>query len=119
MSQNKLTSVSYFLKRLRDSGYYAHMLYKNYSKTDVRAWTIVIDPKCSSVLCTCFMGDPTFDSDAAYFELTDGGQYLPKVLRINTHSFEILVEHLVKYGINNKAPDYIRKTKLQKKPKVS
>ena len=119
MPQNKLTSVSYFLKRLRDSGYYSHLLYKNYSKTDVRAWTIIIDPQCSSVFCTCFMSDPTFDADTAYFELTDGGQYLPKSLRINTHSFEILIEHLVKHGINNKAPEYTKRTKLQKQRKVS
>jgi len=107
---NKLTTLGYFLKRLRDSGYYAYKLFDDYSKADARSWTIVIDPKVSSIFCTCFSGDPNFGDNESYLELSDGGQYLPTRLKIKTLSFEILVEHLVKYGINNKAAEYTKNT---------
>jgi hypothetical protein len=101
---NKLTTLGYTLKRLRDSGYYAHKLFTEYSNIDPRAWTIVIDPNVSSIFCTCYINDP--DLNESYFELYDGGQYIPGRLKIKTSSLEILIEHLVRFGINNKAPGY-------------
>jgi hypothetical protein len=104
---NKLTTLGYTLKRLRDSGYYAHKIFTEYSNVDPRAWTIVIDPGVSSIFCTCYINDPFLDE--SYFELFDGGQYVPGRLKIKTSSFEVLIEHLVKYNINNKAPGYVKK----------
>ena len=110
---NKLTTLGYFLKRLRDSGYYAHKIFDDYNEGDCRLWTIVIDPKVSSIFCTCYSGDPTFGDREAFLELYDGGQYLPNRLKIKTMSFEVLIEHLVRHGINNKAPEYVKKTKAK------
>jgi hypothetical protein len=104
---NKITTLGYILKRLRDSGYYAHKLFTEYNNVDPRAWTIIIDPGVSSVFCTCYVNDPFLDD--TYFELHDGGQYIPGRLKIKTSSFEVLIEHLVKYNINNKAPGYNKK----------
>jgi hypothetical protein len=101
---NKLTTLGYILKRLRDSGYYAHRIFTEYSEGDPRAWTIVIDPGVASVFCTCYINDP--DLNESYFELYDGGQFIPGRLKLKTSSLEVLIEHLVRYGINNKAPDY-------------
>ena len=111
---NKLTTLGYFLKRLRDSGYYAYKLYDDYSNSDSRLWTIVIDPKVSSIFCTCFSCDANFGDDDPYLELSDGGQYLPIRLKIKTMSFEILIENLVKYGINNKTPEYNKRGIINK-----
>ena len=105
---NKLTTLGYTLKRLRDSGYYSYKIFTDYSESDPRTWTIVIDPKVSSVFCTCYVNDPFLDE--TYFELYDGGQFIPGRLKLKTSSFEVLVEHLVKYNINNKAPTYKDKT---------
>jgi hypothetical protein len=110
---NKLTTLGYTLKRLRDSGYYAYKIFTDYSESDPRAWTVIIDPKVSSVFCTCYVNDPFLDE--TYFELYDGGQFIPGRLKLKTSSFEVLVEHLVKYNINNKAPTY--KDKNLKSPK--
>jgi hypothetical protein len=101
---NKLTTLGYTLKRFRDNGYYAHKLFTEYSAVDPRAWTIIIDPGVASIFCTCYVNDPVFGE--SYFELYDGGQFIPGRLRIKTNSFEVLIEYLVKYGINNKAPGY-------------
>lgn len=109
---NKLTTLGYTLKRLRDSGYYAYKIFTDYSDVDPRAWTIVIDPGISSVFCTCYLNDPFLDE--TYFELYDGGQFIPGRLKLKTSSFEVLVEHLVKYNINNKAPNYKEKINSHK-----
>ncbi len=101
---NKLSTLGYLQKRLRDSGYYTHKVFTNYGDADSRAWTIVIDPGNTSVFCTCFINNPYYGD--SYFELTDGDQRIPGRLKVSTSSFEVLVEHLVKYNINNKAPGY-------------
>ena len=99
---NKLTTIGYILKRLRDSGYRANKLFVDYSLSDPRAWTIIIEPGNSSVLCTCYVNDPYIGD--SFFELYDGNQYVPGRLNLKTSSFEVIVEHLVKFGIlgNNK-----------------
>ena len=99
---NKLTTLGYTLKRLRDSGYVANKIFAEYSEVDPRAWTIVIDPGVSSVYCTCFINDPYIGE--TFFELYDGNQYIPGRLKIQTSSFEIIVDHLIKYGIIGTKP---------------
>jgi hypothetical protein len=94
---NKLTTLGYLLKRLRDSGYVAHKVFTDYGHADPRAWTIVIEPKISSVFCTCWINDPYLGE--SFFEISDGGQYIPNKLRLKTSSVEVLIEYLVKYGI--------------------
>lgn len=101
---NKLTTLGYMLKRLRDSGYYTHKLFTEYSESDSRLWTVIIDPKGASVFCTCYICDPILDE--SYFELYDGGQYIPGRLKITTDSFEIFIRYLVECGINNKSDNY-------------
>ena len=94
---NKLTTLGYTLKRLRDSGYVANKVYSEFREADPRSWMIVIDPGVASVFCTCYINDP-FIGDS-FFELFDGNQYIPGKLNLKTSSFEVLVEHLVKNGI--------------------
>jgi hypothetical protein len=95
---NKLTTLGYFLKRLRDSGYYACKIFTGYNKeSDPRAWTIVIDPGGTSVFCTCYINDPYLGE--SYFELYDGNQYIPGKLKLKTSSFEVLIKHLIQHNI--------------------
>lgn len=94
---NKLTTLGYILKRFRDSGYHANKIFADYGEGDPRVWTILIDPGCASVFCTCYVNDP-FIGDT-YFELFDGNQYIPGRLNLKTSSFEVIVEHLVSRGI--------------------
>ena len=94
---NKLTTLGYTLKRFRDSGYAAIKLFADYADVDPRAWTIIIDPGVASIFCTCYINDPYIGE--SFFELFDGNQYIPGRLKIQTSSFEVIVEHLVKYNI--------------------
>jgi hypothetical protein len=104
MAKNKITTCSYFIKRLRDSGYVADKLFSDYGTADPRSWTVIIDPTVSSVLVTCYNNHN--DLGEEYFEIYDGGQYIPDRFKIKTSSIEIVIEYLVKFGINNKASTY-------------
>jgi hypothetical protein len=104
MAKNKITTLSYFLKRLRDSGYVTDKLFTDYGKHDPRSWTVVIDPRVASVLVTCYNNHNELGEE--YFEIYDGGQFVPDNFKIKTSSIEVLIEYLVKFGINNKSLTY-------------
>ena len=110
MSKNKVTTCSYFIKRLRDSGYVVDRLWSEYGMGDARSWTVIIDPVVSSIFCTCFNNKSEFGEE--YFELYDGNQFIPDQFKIKTSSIEVIVEYLVKYGINNKSAAYTQKSLL-------
>ena len=94
---NKLTTLGYILKRLRDSRYVACKIFAEYGESDPRAWTIVINPGQTSVFCTCYINDPYMGE--TYLELYDGNQFIPGRLKLKTSSFEVLIEHLIRHGI--------------------
>lgn len=94
---NKLTTLGYTLKRFRDCGFVANKIFAEYGDTDPRMWTIVIEPGVCSVFCTCYVNDPYIGQ--SFFELFDGNQYIPGRLKLQTSSFEVIVEHLAKHNI--------------------
>jgi hypothetical protein len=104
---SKPTTLGYFVKRLTGSGYRVEKVFTDYALTDPRAWTIIIDPGCASVICTCYINKNGIGDN--FFEFYDGGQFLPN-MKIKTQSVEVLIEYLVKYGINNKMSDTERKS---------
>jgi hypothetical protein len=104
MAINKITTVSYFVKRMKDSGYVTEKLFTNYSKSDARSWTVVIDPGNTSVFITCFNNHNFFGEE--YFTLYDGGQYIPENFKLKTSSIEVVIEYLSKFNITNKYSKY-------------
>lgn len=108
---NKLNNQGYFVKRLRDSGYIVIRVDLDYSQLDPRAWTVIIDPGGASVFCTCYINankDNIKESNIGdnYFELYDGGQYLPAKFKLNTNSMEVILAFLNQYGITGKSNNY-------------
>lgn len=104
MAKNKITTVGYFIKRLRDCGYVTDKIFSDYSKNDCRSWTVVVDPRNTSVFITCYNNQNFFGEE--YFEIHDGGQYIPDRFKLKTNSIETLIEYLIKYNINNKSSSY-------------
>jgi len=100
MAKNKLTTCSYFIKRLRDCGYVTNKVYSDFSNSDARSWMVVVDPKETSVFITCYNNLSFFGEE--FFELHDGGQFIPDRFKLKTSSIEIVIEYLSKYNINNK-----------------
>jgi hypothetical protein len=97
---NKITTQGYFIKRLRDCGYYIDKLYVNYYKMDPRQWSVVIDPGLSNIFCTYYVNHNSLGEQ--YFEMYDGGQFIPGRFNIKTNSIEIIVEYLNKFNIAKK-----------------
>jgi hypothetical protein len=104
MAKNKITTCSYFIKRLRDCGYVADKLFNEYNDADPRSWTVIIDPGVASVFVTCYNNHNELGEE--YFEIYDGAQYIPDRFKIKTSSIEVIVEYLTKFGINNKSSTY-------------
>ena len=110
MSKNKLTTVGYFIKRLRDCGYVTDKVFTDFSNSDARSWCVVVDPKNTSVFITCYNNHNYFGGE--YFELHDGGQFIPSRFKLKTSSIETIIEYLVKYNINNKSSTYGKKKEI-------
>lgn len=97
---NKLTTQSYFIKRLRDSGYNVFKIDNiEYRTTDKRKWSVILDNAVASVIITCMK--------SGALQLYDGNRFIKNTnLKIDTDSVEVLIEHLNEYGIVNKHKTY-------------
>ena len=47
--KNKLKTPGYFIKRLKDNDFVTLRIFDKYSDSDPRKWTVLVDPKGSSV----------------------------------------------------------------------
>ncbi len=104
MSGNKLGTLGYFKKRLRDSGYIVEDLWMRYNRTDPRQWSVVIDPVVACVFCTYYQNAEEPGED--FFEIYDGGQFINGRFKIKTSSIETFCTYLNKFGIVNKSKSY-------------
>jgi hypothetical protein len=100
-SKNSIKTPSYFIKRLKDSGFIVWKIFDDYGVHDPRCWTVLVDPKGSSVFITCFL-NKEFHGDIM-FELNDGGQKILKNLSLKTESLEVIITHLISAGVKNDA----------------
>ncbi len=101
---NKPTTESYFVKRLRDSGYLVDRVPVKFGFQDPRAWMVVIDQGGAAVFATCYRNLDGPDSN--YIEFYDGDQYIPKRFRLTTNSMETIIDWLNTFGIVNKTFEY-------------
>lgn len=100
MKKNKISTPSYFIKRLKDNGYYVWRMFDKYGPHDPRRWTVLIDPGGFSVWITCYTNK--LERDDTLFEIHDGGIRIPKNLHIKTQSIEPVISYLIKFGVENK-----------------
>jgi hypothetical protein len=100
-SRNSIKTPSYFIKRLKDSGFIVWKIFDNYGVHDPRCWTVLVDPAGSSVFITCYMNKDFFGD--VMFELNDGGKKIPKNFSLKTESLEVIITHLLGAGVNNNA----------------
>jgi len=91
--KNKVTTCGYFLKRIRDNGFYSFRLFNDYGQGDPRRWTIIVNPGVQSVFITCFF-NKDFNNDLM-FEFNDGGNLFPKNFQLKTDSMEVIITHLI------------------------
>lgn len=97
--KNSIKTPSYFIKRLRDSGFIVWKVFNGYGKQDPRRWTVLVDPSGASVFITCYTNKDFFGD--VMFEINDGGQRFLKNFSIKTESLEVIITHLLSAGVNN------------------
>lgn len=98
--KNKITTGSYFIKRLRDSGFVTIRLFKDYTIIDPRRWSIMVDPGGVSLIITCYE-NKDFRGDVV-FEFNDGGNKFIKNFNMKTKSMEVVITTLIERGIPQK-----------------
>lgn len=102
-NKNSVSTQSYFIKRLKDSGFVVIKLYDQYGQHDPRKWTIMVDPEHTALLITCYQ-NKEFRGEK-FFEFNDGGNKFPKNYHLKTQSMEIVVTSLIEKGIPQKDKD--------------
>jgi hypothetical protein len=90
--RNKLYTLSYFRKRLKESGFFARILVEKYEESDKRYWTICIG-ELDKIICTCFKYNEDGESTVK-FHFTDGNQRLAMDKYIQTESMNVIIEML-------------------------
>jgi hypothetical protein len=95
--KNKITTESYFVKRLKDSKFITYKIFNKYSLSDPRRWTILVDPDHSGVYITCYENKEF--SGEVMFEFYDGGRKFPGNFSIKTSSMEVIVYTLLDKGV--------------------
>ncbi len=96
--QNKIKTPGYFIKRLRDNGYYVNRVFQGFKDSDPRRWVVLVNPGEHSVFITCYE-NKLYPGDIS-FEFSDGGVTFPKNFVIKTESIEIVVEQLFRKNIS-------------------
>jgi len=98
--KNKLKTPGYFIKRLKDNDFVTLRIFDKYSESDPRKWTVLVDPKGSSVFITCFENTP-FKGEYL-FQFNDGNQLFKNSFSLKTDSIEVVVQKLLKSGVRQK-----------------
>ena len=96
-TKNKLKTAGYFIKRLKGCGFETLRIFNNYSDTDPRKWSVIVDPGRSSVFITCFENRP-FKGEYL-FTFDDGNQVFRQNYSLKTDSIEVVVRKLVESGV--------------------
>jgi hypothetical protein len=100
--KNSITTGGYFLSRLRDSGFIAIRLFKEYGMHDSRKWTIMVDPSGHSLIITCYVNKEA--PGEVIFEFNDGGNKF-KNFNLKTQSMEVIITTLIERGVPQKQED--------------
>jgi hypothetical protein len=95
---NNIHTLSYFKKRLKDSGYVVYDIMNSFSLEDPRKWTILVNPSLESVFVTCVVNRNGL-GDLPEFEINDGGMRFQRNLIIKTKSMEVIMNMLNSKGI--------------------
>lgn len=103
ISKNKITTLSYFIKRLKDSKFTVWKICDNYSISDPRKWTVLVDPGNFSIFITCYE-NKDFKSEKM-FEFNDGGRFFPRNFSLKTTSMEVVITTLIEKGVQQ-IPQY-------------
>ena len=108
--KNNPYTPSYFIKRLKDSGYNVWRMFDDYGDHDSRYWTLLVDPGGSSVWITCYLNKE--ERKDYWFELDDGGINAPRKLLLKTESVETVINRMISFGIEPQSNSEANRVKV-------
>ena len=82
--KNKLYTLSYFRKRLKENNIKSVRLINKFADDDDRYWTILISPNHKNIICTCYK------TDSEYFFNFHTSKYFK--YQIKTQSMEVIIK---------------------------
>lgn len=106
--KNKIHTLSYFKKRMKDNGYVVWDIMKSYSIEDPRKWTVMLNPSVESIFVTCVVNREEIGS-LPEFEINDSGLRFQRNLILKTNSIEVLVTFLMKKGVAGDSSIHLKK----------
>lgn len=98
--KNKLKTAGYFIKRLRDSKFETIRIFNDYGDHDPRKWTVLVDPKNTSVYITCY--ENKNQNNEVMFTFDDGRQLFHLGYSLKTHSIEVVIQKLIDKGVQQR-----------------
>ena len=93
MKHNKLSTLSYVKRRLKDSGFITHVVLSKFPQHDSRKWTLLVDPHNTATFITCYVNRDSVGDVSFVFD--DGGRVFRRDMFIKTDSMEVLISKLV------------------------
>lgn len=112
--KNKISTLSYFIKRLKDNNFVVWKIFDKYNIGDPRKWTVLINPGFHSVYITCYIDNQSLKNEPVFY-FDDGGAWgIKPNEKLQTKSIEIVINRLIECGVsqdstfytNNKQNDY-------------
>ena len=97
MKKNKVTTLGYFVKRMRDNGYITNKIFSKFAPTDPRNWMVMINPGVESIIITCCENRDYFGQKL--FDISDGNQRIPNTLSLSTESVEVVITYLSEFNV--------------------
>src|SRR6056300_1303844 len=104
-AKNKIATLGYFCKRLKDSNFVVWKIFNKYGQHDPRLWTVMINPGEESVYITCYVNTHELGS-IPIFEITTGASIFRNYAKIQTKSMEVVIDHLLKRGVQPNSETY-------------
>ena len=94
---NKISTLSYFKKRLKDNKFVTHVICSKFSEHDSRKWIILVDPEYSATFITCYVNKDGVGDISFVFD--DGDKHFRRNMFVKTDSMEIIVDKLIKGNV--------------------
>lgn len=105
MKKNKITTLGYFTKRLKDNNFVVWKIFNKYGQHDPRIWTVLVNPGEESMYITCYINTDELGS-IPVFELHDGVSVFRNYAKIQTRSMEVIIKYLLDRGVQPNSESY-------------
>ena len=106
--KNKISTLSYFMKRLRDTKYIVWKIFDGYNVGDPRKWTVLVNPGYHSLYITCYINQDSLNNEAT-FSFDDGEAWgISDGKKLQTKSMEIIVNKLMDLGVTPDSGLYVK-----------